>query len=140
MNSQSIEFDRIKEDSPLPKIVRKSFRVPVEDQKNIWIRINDVQYPIQDIGLEGIGITAGDSQTFLVDQAFSNCELHYFDRVIKNLNGRIVHVSTALGQDWWKYGIQWEDIEKEASDRISALVCKLKEQLLGKDHGSADDI
>ena len=131
MNSQSIEFNRIKEDSPLPGIVRKSFRIPVEDQNNIRLMINDIPYPVQDIGLEGIGITAGDSLTFVVDQALSNCEFHYFDRSIKSLNGRIVHLSAALGRDW-KYGIQWESLGKEASEGIFSIVRELKEQLLGK--------
>lgn len=139
MNSPSIEFDRIKEDSPLPKIVRKSFRVPVEDTKNIRVLINDTQYPIQDICLDGIGITVKDSLAFFVGQLLLNCELHYFDVSIKNLNGRIVHMSTDLGQDW-KYGIQWTGLEKAASDQISAIAGKLKDRLLGNNLHSVDDI
>jgi len=139
MNSPSIEFDKIKEESPLPKIIRKSFRVPVEDKNNIWVLINDKKYPVQDICPDGIGITTEDSQTFLVDQRISNCELNYFDQSVKPLSGHIVHVSAALGQDW-KYGIQWKDLEKKAADRILAIVCKLKEQLLGNDQESVDDI
>ncbi len=139
MNSPSIEFDRIKEDSPLLKTVRKSFRVPVQDTKNIRVLINDIRYPVQDICLDGIGITVKDSLAFFVDQPLLNCELYYFDISIKNLNGRIVHMSTDLGQNW-KYGIQWTGLEKEASDRISAIVGKLKDQLLGNIPYSADEI
>ncbi|MFA5902778.1 MAG: hypothetical protein WC836_02500 [Desulfobacula sp.] len=139
MNSPSIEFDRIKEDSPLPKIVRKSFRVPVDDKQNIRVLINDKPYPLQDIGLDGIGITAKDNLAFFVDQPLSNCELTCFDVVVKNLNGRIVHVSAALDQDW-KYGIQWKGLEKDKSDLISDIVHKLKEQLLANDKNSSDDI
>ncbi len=139
MNSQSIEFDRVKADSPLPKIVRKSFRIPVEDQKNIWIMINNTPYPVQDIALEGIAITAGSSLTFAVDQDLSNCELHYFDRSIKPLNGHIVHISAALGQNW-KYGIQWEGLEKKVSDWILSIVCEMKSQFLKKDQCPADPI
>jgi hypothetical protein len=137
MNYPSIEFDRIKEDSPLPKIVRKSFRVPVEDRHNIWVLINDTRYPLQDICLDGIGIMVKDSLAFFVEQPLLSCELNCFDISIKNLNGRIVHVSAALGQDWI-YGIQWTGLEKEASDRISTIVCKLKEQLLENDQNSFD--
>jgi hypothetical protein len=139
MNSQSIEFDRVKADSPLPEIVRKSFRIPVEDQKNIWIMINAIPYPIQDICIDGLSIMVKDNLTFFVDQKVSNCELHYFDTALQNLNGRIVHISTALGQDW-KYGVHWEGLEKGASDRILSIVCEMKAQLLKKDQGPADDI
>jgi hypothetical protein len=139
MNSQSIEFDRIKEDSPLPKIVRKSFRVPVEDIEDIRVLIHSISYPLQDIGLDGIAITVKDSLVFFVDQPLSNCELSCFNVIVKNLNGRIVHVSAVSGQDW-KYGIQWTGLEKENYDLISGIVHKLKEQLLKNDQNSSDDI
>ena len=139
MNSQSIEFDRVKADSPLPKIVRKSFRIPVEDQKNIWIMINNTPYPVQDIGMDGLSITVKDNLAFFVDQNVSNCEFHYFDTALQNLNGRIVHISAAVGQDW-KYGIQWEGLEKKVSDRILSIVCEMKSQLLKKGQGPADPI
>nr|NJM03009.1 hypothetical protein [Desulfobacula sp.] len=139
MNSQSIEFNRIKENLPLPETVRKSFRVPVEDRKNIRLMINDIPYPVQDIGLEGIGIAAGDSLAFVVDQALSNCELHYFDRSVKPLNGRIVHISVTPGLDW-KYGIQWEGTGKEASEGILSIVREMKDQLLGKGLDPEGDI
>ncbi|MCM2286601.1 MAG: hypothetical protein NDI81_17590 [Desulfobacula sp.] len=139
MNSQSIEFDRVKKDSPLPKIVRKSFRIPVEDQINIWIKINHTPYPVQDIGIDGLSIAVKDSLTFFVDQNVSNCELHYFDAALQNLNGRIVHISAAVGQDW-KYGIQWEGLEKAVSDRILSIVCEMKAQLLKKDQDPVDTI
>lgn len=139
MNSQSIEFDRVKADSPLPKIVRKSFRIPVEDQKSIWIMINHTPYPVQDIGMDGLSITVKDNQTFFVDQNVSNCELHYLGTTLQNLNGRIVHISAAQGQDW-KYGLQWEGLEKSVSDRISTIVCEMKAQLLKKGQDPADPI
>lgn len=129
MNSQSIEFNRIKEDSSLPEIVRKSFRVPVED--NILLMIQGIPYPVQDICPEGIGVTAGDSLAFAADQPLSNCELHYLGRSVKPLNGRIVHISASPGRDW-KYGIQWENLEKEAAEGLLSIVGELKHQLLGK--------
>lgn len=139
MNSSSIELDKIKEDTPIPKIIRTSFRVPVEDGKNIWVLIHNTRYAIQDICAGGISITVRDQSAFLIDQALLNCELNYFDIVIKNLNGRIVHISAALDQDW-KYGIQWTDLKKDSSDRILSIVKELKEQVLGKDKNSPDDI
>lgn len=139
MNSQSIEFDRIKEDSPLPKIVRKSFRVPVEDEKNIWAMINDARYSIHDICPGGIGITVEDNRSFFVDQDLLSCELHYFDIIVKDLNGRIVHVSVTLDHGW-KYGIQWMGLDKTGSDQLSAIVNKLKAQVLENDQNSIDGI
>ncbi|OGR11897.1 MAG: hypothetical protein A2277_07295 [Desulfobacterales bacterium RIFOXYA12_FULL_46_15] len=139
MNSQSIELDRIKEDLPLPKIVRKSFRVPVEDEKNIWVRINDTRYSLYDICLMGMGITVKDSLPFFMDQDLLNCEFHYFDITVKDLHGRIIHVSVTLDQGW-KYGIQWTGLDKDSSDQLSAIVNKLKTQLMEDHQNSLNDI
>lgn len=137
MNSQSIEFDRIKEDSSLPKIVRKSFRIPVEDEKNIWIKINGTRYPLQDICINGAGITVTDGFSFNVGQDIFNCELNCFDKNVKQLNGRIVHISTGFGQGW-KYGIEWKGLDKKTADILHAIVGLLKEQLLKNDHQDND--
>ncbi|MCP4670001.1 MAG: hypothetical protein GY857_01735, partial [Desulfobacula sp.] len=46
MNSQSIEFQKIKEDTDSRDIVRNSFRVPIENMDNIFLVANKIQYAV----------------------------------------------------------------------------------------------
>lgn len=133
MNSQSIEFDKINQESAIPKIIRKSFRVPIEDSKNVWVVIQGRQYPVKDICLDGIGIVLEEYSLFSIDQTIKNCELTIFNVSIKNLNGRVVHLSLNLGKEL-QCGIQWVDMEEKAADQISKIVLKMKEQLLKDDN------
>ncbi|NOX33476.1 MAG: PilZ domain-containing protein [Deltaproteobacteria bacterium] len=129
MTSQSIEFNKIKDDSTLPEIVRKSFRVPVEAKENVWAVINKKRYSAQDICPNGIGIILENNSAFAVEQTLLNCELNIFNLLIKNLNGKVVHLSPGSGEKW-QCGIKWMDMEKGAADQISKIVFKMKEQLL----------
>ncbi|MBU1340446.1 MAG: hypothetical protein KKE44_07900 [Proteobacteria bacterium] len=129
MNSQSIEFDKIKEDATLPEIVRKSFRVPIEDTKKVWVLIHNKKYLVQDICIGGIGIVLKDNSVFTIDQSIKKCELNIFDISVKNLDGRIVHLSSGPGKEL-KCGIQWLSMEKETIHQISKIVLTMKQQLL----------
>lgn len=129
MNSQSIEFNEISQDPATQKIVRKSFRIPVEDNKNIWVVINDEHYTVLDICFGGIGIVLKNNSVFCVDQVLKNCELNIFDTAIKDLNGRVIHFTSQAGKDW-QCGIQWINTNRDIADQMSKIVLKMKEQLL----------
>ncbi|WP_041279398.1 hypothetical protein [Desulfobacula toluolica] len=132
MNDQSIEFGKIKDDSTLPEIVRKSFRVPVKDSQNVWVKIHNKKYPVLDICLDSIGIVLEDKSAFTIDQILKSCELNIFDLKIKDLNGRIVHFSLSPSKHW-HCGIKWMDIKQKIADQISKIVAKMKEQVLKDD-------
>jgi c-di-GMP-binding flagellar brake protein YcgR len=129
MDDQSLEFNKIKDIPGLPEIVRKSFRIPFEENQKVWVLINNKRYPVLDICLDGIGIALDDNQTFTIDQTVNNCELNVLDESIKNLNGRIIHSSLCIGEDW-QCGIQWKDMDEVTARQISMIVLKMKEQLL----------
>lgn len=137
MNSPSIEFDKVKEDSAIPAIIRQSFRIPVESNPNVGVKIGHVRYPLQDICAGGIGLSIKDKSIFSMDQALDNCELILFDLTIENLKGRVVHVST-IADGEWHYGIQWMDPDAEASAKISSVVRKMKESLLAAEEQSEE--
>lgn len=137
MNDRSIEFQEIKDYTSLPEIVRKSFRVPVEDKEKVWVVIDKQRYPVLDICLDGIGIALEKNAAFTIEQAVLNCELNVFDTSIKALNGQIVHLTTSKGENW-QCGIQWINMEKEASEKILKIVSKMKDQLLNDESRSSD--
>ena len=129
MNDQSIEFQKIMGDKTLPEIVRKSFRIPVEDTEDVWVVIDKSRYPVLDICLDGIGIVLENNSVFTIEQALLNCELNIYGESIKDLNGKVVHFFSRRKKDW-QCGIQWIDMEKRTADQISKIFFKMKEQLL----------
>ncbi len=129
MSSQSIEFQKIKEDTDSPEIVRHSFRIPVEDMEKIFLVINEIQYTIFDISTGGIGITPEGNTAFAVDDIIENCELHIFDDLFKNLKARIIHCSLGVEMTL-QYGIQWVDLDKQSADRLNKIILTMKDQLL----------
>ena len=132
MSDQTIEFQKTKENIPLPEIVRKSFRIPIEDKENGWVVINGNRYPVLDICLDGIGIALENDSVFTIEQKLLNCELTIFNELIKNLNGQIVHLTSDQDKNL-QCGIQWVDMDETAIDQISQIVSNMKQQLLKED-------
>ncbi len=129
MNDQSLEFQNINDDSTHPRIVRKSFRIPVESTQDIWVEIDSEKYGIVDIGEGGISIAFKANSQFQLDQRLNNCRLYLEGEVIQNLNGVIVHFSSDP-ENGWQYGIRWVDPETESMGRLLDIIKKLKVNLL----------
>jgi hypothetical protein len=137
MNTESFEFEILKDGSTLPEIVRKSFRIPVEDGRSAWVIINDRQYVVQDICIGGIGIVLKKDSVFCVDQVLNDCELNIFNISIKALNGRVIHFSSdhdKSNDKTWQCGIQWVDMRENDVNRISKILSTMKAQLLKDDN------
>lgn len=138
MSNQPNEVDKVKEDPSLHRIVRSSFRIPIEDSQNAWVKIDNKEFPIRDICLEGIGIILDKPDGFNVADVKKDCELKLYDTHIKDLNGRIVHFSLNSGKDW-QCGIQWLSVNEESAQKIFNAVLKLKVELL-KEHNHSGPI
>ncbi|MFH2058366.1 MAG: hypothetical protein ABIJ59_05655 [Pseudomonadota bacterium] len=134
MDSQPIVFDEDNKD-PFEKIIRKSFRVPAGDSDNIWVKIGDIRYPLCDICNGGIGIALENPLTFTISQTIQDCELQIKDLNIKNLNGRVVHLSLNSDKDW-QCGIQWIDMDKNLARQMAETISELKDELLKDDHST----
>lgn len=137
MNNPSIEFQDIKEDSDLPEIVRKSFRIPVDDTGKVCVVMNKNRYPVLDICCCGIRVGLDKKSSFSIDETLAHCELIIFNETIKNLNGKVVHFSSDRDGDF-QCGIQWTGMEQKTANKIAAIVLKMKEQLLKNDSISFD--
>ncbi len=137
MNNKSLDFQNANENSPLPGIVRKSFRVPVYDRGNVWVVINKQQYPVLDICCAGVSITIESNQVFRVDELIPECELKILEFSFTNLNAKIIHLTKHKG-NVWQYGIHWEKLEEKSAKEISKIVTKMKEELLKDDQPLTD--
>jgi hypothetical protein len=129
MNSQSIEFQTIKEDINLSETIRTAFRVPVGEVQNVFLVINKIQYSVADISPGGFGICLEDNSMFSVGEIIDNCELHIFDQKFENLKIKIVHFSTGTIMPL-QCGIQLVDFKKQSYDQLNKIILKMKDQLL----------
>ena len=129
MNNQFNEFQKIKEDTTSLEIVRRAFRVPIEGMENIFLVSKGTKYKVVDISQGGIGIWCEDNSVFTMDEIIENCELHIFDHLFENLKIRIIHFSPEEEKSL-HYGIQWIELDRQSSDKLSKIILKMKDQLL----------
>ncbi|MDA3916013.1 MAG: PilZ domain-containing protein [Deltaproteobacteria bacterium] len=129
MNSKSIEFQKIKENTKSTEITRNIFRIPTEDMEDIFLVIRGTKYKVVDISQGGVGIGLEDNFVFTTGETVENCELHIFKHLLKNLKIRIIHFRTKASKIS-HCGIQWVDIDKQSSDQLSKIILKMKDQLL----------
>lgn len=130
MNSQSIEFGEIEKDINTPEIVRKSFRIPVEDHIKVMVVIDSETYPVLDISLDGVGVSLDGNCVFEMDQVLKNCELCFSDQSIKGLDGKIVHLSPTSPEKKLQGGIRWTDLSEQNDKKIANVFKEMKKQLL----------
>ena len=128
-NDRSIEFQDVKKDAQQLDIVRKSFRVPVVYQDDIQVILDDKEYAVADISIEGVGIICKDRTMLTVSKTYHNCRLKTPDGVIGNLTGKVIHFSSDSDKDW-RHGVQWIGLEKAAGKKIAMIVGELKSKLL----------
>jgi len=135
MNNQSNEFQKTKEDTTSLETIRRAFRIPIEGMENIFLLVRGTKYKIVDISQGGIGIWCEDNSVFTMDEIIENSELHIFDHLFKNLKVRIVHFSPEVEKSL-HCGIQWIDIDRLSSDKLSEIILKMKDKLFKQDKHS----
>ncbi|MCP4020387.1 MAG: PilZ domain-containing protein [Desulfobacteraceae bacterium] len=138
MKKQSIELKQVSEDTDIPKIVRKSFRIPVEERDKISVTIRGKSYPLSDISMSGVRIYPAEKTDFTVDKKIESCKLHIYDTTITGLTGEIVHFSLNSGEQW-QYGIKWIDLDKGQKDQLSQNILSMKEKLLQDSNDNFDN-
>lgn len=136
MNEQSIEFGNL-EDPLSPKIIRKSFRIPVEASDDVTILIKGVSYKVADISLDGISFYLEAESDFTIEEVLSKCELSIRGGVIKHLEGMIVHYSSEDGKKG-KYGIKWMGLKATVLKQIETIFSVIKKEYLSKSASDPD--
>ncbi len=111
-----------------PDIIRKSFRVPVENG-DIYLVIKGRRYQVVDISPEGIGILCDKKISFAVAETVDDCELVLPGETIRHLSAKSVHF-TGSKSEQWKNGIHWISMDETDQKKIVDLVSRLKRELL----------
>lgn len=128
MNEEAVQNGEETSQDREDLVVRKSFRVPVEDN-SIQVVLNNITYPVSDISPQGISIAIKDNTAFTVAQELINCELILPDETITGLTATVMHF-TNTGEGVWQNGIQWVGLKDEEVQKIAAVVSKMKKRLL----------
>lgn len=111
-----------------PTAIRQSFRVPVNVQDDIAVRLDNQIYRVVDICPGGVNITDRNQTPFKIEQLIENCELMIPGSRIKDLTARIIHCSSDSERNW-NNGIKWIDLSDEAQEQIATIVSKIKQRL-----------
>jgi len=133
-NSDSIEFEvedieeslnktvyvPLENNLELKGIVRKYFRLPVSNQNEVKVQINDQQYDIVDILSWGIGIHLPRPEIFSVGEELDSIKLTVQGRIFR-LHGGVVHISP---YEYGNYhcGIKFIDQDEESERIISEYI------------------
>ncbi|THB75870.1 MAG: PilZ domain-containing protein [Desulfobacteraceae bacterium] len=136
MDEQSIEFQSL-EDPLSPKIIRKSFRIPIEDSDDMKLSAKKRVFGIADLSLDGISVFVEGEPEFTIDEKLENCELNLRGAVIKGLQGHVIHYSQRTGEKG-KYGIKWENLGKDLVEQIETIFLDVKKEYLLKSHSEPE--
>jgi c-di-GMP-binding flagellar brake protein YcgR len=111
----------------LEEIMRKYFRVSVEGNGDITIKINEAKYDVIDVGDNGIGIKLTPEDIFVAVEDELPIELK-IEGMIHNLQGKVVHISPE-GPEEFLCGIEFINIDKKAKKKLMDYLQSYREKI-----------
>lgn len=100
----------------LHKIKRKNFRISVEGNEAVSIKINNVPYDVIDLNDGGIGIRLSTEDIFVAVGDEFPLELK-IQNVVQTLQGKVVHISSS-GSEEFLCGIQFITIDAKMKTKL----------------------
>ncbi|MFO7750675.1 MAG: PilZ domain-containing protein [Desulfobacteraceae bacterium] len=126
----SLEIEELTDNSRLTDVVRSSFRIPVDGKKKFYLLMENRQFFLSDISLNGLGFFAASTDLFSLGDILYRCEVRLDERHIKDLQGRIAHL-TPYGEGELICGIQWIDLPRDTEKILTSFFLEFKKNLLG---------
>lgn len=126
--SNGIEFEVWTTDEKELQISRKSFRTPMGDANEVWLRIDDQLFEIVNITPSGIGIHLEDSGFFKVNQIIDPVTLH-LEGMVLNFKGKVSHISP-MDPDGFLYGIELIEPLDDNKARLKEYIQKTLNRLI----------
>ncbi len=111
----------------LQEIMRKYFRIEVNGNDDISIKINDAKYEVIDVGDNGIGIKLNPEDVFVAVEDVLPVELR-IEGMIHNLQGKVVHISPS-GPEESLCGIEFINIDKESKEKLMKYLQNSRENI-----------
>ncbi|MDX1775646.1 MAG: PilZ domain-containing protein [Desulfobulbales bacterium] len=111
----------------LQDIMRKYFRISVQEDDAISMKINNVAYDMIDVGDRGIGIRLTPEDIFLAVEDELPIELK-IEGLVHNLQGKVVHISPS-GPEEFLCGIEFINIDKKSKESLMAFLQSYREKI-----------
>ena len=111
----------------LQEIIRKYFRINVEGNGDISLKINEAKYEVIDLGDNGIGLKLSSEDLFIAVEDELQIELT-IEEMIHHLKGKVVHISPA-GPEEYLCGIEFISISKESKDKLIKYLQTCREKI-----------
>lgn len=115
----------------LQEIKRKYFRISVEGNEDISIKVNDAVYDVIDVGDHGIGIRLTSEDIFFSVDDELPIELK-IKGVVHKLQGKVVHISPS-GPEEFLCGIDLINLDKESKDELMGYLQACREKVFKED-------
>lgn len=116
-----------------PVVTRKTFRIPVRDKEKYLFVIKGVPFPIEDINVEGAGISMIKDLSFIKGMTLSGGELILDGERFSNVECEIAHITAVEGNSP-VFGVKWlqilSDDGKSEIQRLGTVCAILKKKLL----------
>ena len=111
-----------------PTQIRQSLRVPVDNQDDISVILENKSYRVVNLCQDGVNIANPDHSPFTIGELIKNCDLVLPGGSISNLTARIIHCSCESDGNW-NNGIQWTDLTENGLKQIAETVLTIKQKL-----------
>lgn len=129
MDKPSIKLQPISSEDASQVPVRKSFRIPVSQDKSYRVWIRKVPYLLFDISETGIGLCSDTRIDFDTDDIISDCELELAGNRLTGFTGRMIHCNTDRSGHL-HYGIAWMNLGDKEKKELETILTGIKETTL----------
>ncbi len=114
------------------KIVRSVYRIPVEDKKEITVKVNNKPYDIVNLSHYGIGIRINKENIFSVGQKLNSVSITIKGESYK-LGGKVSHISPDAQTKKYLCGIELIGFDKKIEKSIIEYIMQCKSNLFFED-------
>jgi|GEM_PF-1831509 len=131
--SELEEFEEIltlKGLSPEENVVRKSFRVPVDEDTPVRVTIGGSALSVANVSEGGIGLTDERADRFSPGDKLTDVQVHYGERSIQA--GAVIRHATPLEEGGVLYGLALEFQSEEDRLFVEDFVQKARERFFAK--------
>jgi c-di-GMP-binding flagellar brake protein YcgR len=111
----------------LHEIKRKYFRINLEGNDAVSVRINKVPYEIFDLSDGGIGILLSPEDLLLAEGDELPIELN-IEGTVQNLQGKVKHINPT-GKEEYLCGIEFMNVEEKIRAKLMEFLQSCREKI-----------
>ncbi len=107
-------------DQDLRKVFRQSFRVPIDENDDVTVRINNQRFNVINISAQGIGIHLKAAEIFCVGDILDAIELNLNGEKL-GLKGKVCHI-TPHSPGHYLCGMEFLDMDESVEQKLRDFI------------------